>query len=236
VPDVTGRTVNPLDPIVTSGETPVTGARVVLYGPTGDSAIAVEDRVGRADHLGAGVYRVWTGGSAAAAPAGAFVPLAAGGLYRLRVTSSVGNADATTQVPAAERVVTGPARTVSLSRDSVLLGELGARAAGFVYALRGSNVNQAEGDAQFRRTLEPRLILPSGGDDWAFAYVRDRLRSGTRHTLTVTAVDSNYFHYYGNEADPFADRSQGTTLRGASGVVGSLLLIVSLPITVSGGP
>ena len=72
-------------------------------------------------------------------------------------------------------------------------------------------------------------------NDWAFAHVRERLRSGTRHTLTVTAADSNYFAYFGDRADPFADRTGRTNLRGAAGVFGSLMVIYSLPITVQVG-
>ena len=233
VPDTTGLTFVSDDPIVTAGETPVIGARIVLYAPTGDSAVAVEDRVRRTDHLGAGVYRIWSAGSAASAPAGAYLPLGTGQRYRLRVTSTVGEAEGTARVPSADRVVTGLSRVISLSRDSVVLPELGARAAGFVYSLRGGNGTSNEGDPQYRRVIERRLVLPSGHDDWAFAYARGVLRGGTRHTLTVTAADTNYFEYYGSQVDPFADRTGRTNLRGAAGVFGSTLTIYTQPITIA---
>ena len=234
VPDVSTLTLVPDDPIVSSGETPILGARVVLYGPAGDSAVAVEDRVRRTDKLGSGVYRIWTGGSPTAAPAGAFLRLQTGQSYRLRVSTSLGNAEGTTRVPNALRVVAGASRNVVLSRDSVLLPAVGPSGAGFVYSLRASNGTSTEGEQQYRRVLESRLILPSRQDDWAFAFVRDRLRTGTRHVLTVTAADSNYFEYYGSAGDPFADRTQRTNLTGAAGVFGSVLVLFTQPITVTG--
>jgi hypothetical protein len=235
VPDVSTISIVPNDPIVSSGETPITGARVVLYGPAGDSAVAVEDRVSRSDHLGAGVYRLVTSGDAAFAPPGDFLPLVAGSSYRLHVTSTLGEADASTLVPSVDRVVSGPTHNVVIGRDSVLLTTSAARAAGYVYSLRASNGTSTEGDQQFRRDLERRLILATG-DDWAFAFARDRLRTGTRHVLTVTAADSNYFAYYGAQADPFADRTLRTSLRGAAGVFGSVLVIAAVPIAVVQGP
>ena len=91
VPDAAGFQFVAEDPIVTSGETPVTNARVVLVGPAGDSAVLVEDRVRRADRRGAGVYRLWSGSAAAAIVAGAtpaaHLPVTAGGAYALRVTT-----------------------------------------------------------------------------------------------------------------------------------------------------
>jgi hypothetical protein len=234
VPDLTSRTFVAEDPIVSSGETPVSGATVVLHGPAGDSAIAVEDAATRADRLGAGVYRVWTSGNRAFVPPGAYVLLRPGSSYRLRITSPLGAAEGTTRVPAVNTVVTGPSRTLNLTRDTVMLSSTGVVGAGFVYSLRTTNGNP-EGDAQFRRDLERRLILPSGDDDWAFAHVRERLRTGTRHALTVTAADSNYFAYFGERTDPFADRTGRTNLRGAAGVFGSIMVIYSLPITVSVG-
>jgi hypothetical protein len=235
VPDTTGLTFVSDDPIVSAGETPVTGARVVLYAPTGDSAVAVEDRVRRTDRLGAGVYRIWSAGGAAAAPAGAYLPLGTGQRYRLRVASSVGEAEGTARIPSADRIVSGASRVVSLARDSVILPELGARAAGFVYSLRGGNGTSNEGDPQYRRVIERRLVLPSGNDDWAVAFARGVLRGGTRHTLTVTAADTNYFEYYGSQVDPFADRTGRTTLRGAAGVFGATLTIYTQPITIALG-
>jgi hypothetical protein len=235
VPDASQLTLDPSDPIVSSGESPIVDARVVLYGPTGDSAVAVEDRVRRADRLGSGVYRLWTAGSSSTAPAGAFLRLQTGERYRLHVTTAAfGEADGSTRVPAVDRVVAAASRNVILSRDTVLLPTVTPRGAGFVYSLRAANGTSAEGDQQYRRDLEPRLILPSRQDDWAFAFVRERLRTGSRHVLTVTAADSNYFEYYGSAGDPFADRTQRTNLSGAAGVFGSVLLIFTQPITIMG--
>jgi len=231
-PDTTARPVIVDDPIVSSGETPVSGATVVIYSPAGDSAVAVEDGARRPDHLGAGVYRVW--GTAATASPGALMPIIAGRRYRLRVASSVGDAEGTTLVPSADRIGAAAARNVSLARDTVLMPASVINAAGYVYSLRSTNGN-AEGDPQYRRDLERRLVLPSGGDDWAFAYARDRLRTGSRHSLTVTAADSNYFDYFGAQSDPFADRTARTTLRGAAGVFGSVLIVFTQSITVSSG-
>ncbi|MEP6763344.1 MAG: hypothetical protein ABJB66_03485 [Gemmatimonadaceae bacterium] len=231
VTDTTARNVNIDDPIVSAGEIPVMSARVVLYGPTGDSAVAVEDRLRRTDNLGAGVYRIWSTGNPAALPTGAFMAVTQGGNYTLKVQSVVGNGTGTTRVPSNSRNLNVAARTVFRSRDTVMLGESDVQGSGFIYALRSAAGTQTEGSPQFRRDLERRLMLPSG-NEWAFAYVRDRFTTGSRHILTITAADSSYFGYFGSGADPFADRTGRTTLKGASGVFGSVLLIYSSTITV----
>jgi hypothetical protein len=234
VPDESQFTIVPNDPITSSGETPVSGARVVLTSADGDSAVAIEDRVSRPDRLGAGVYRIVSGGPVGFTPPGAFLPLIAGKTYRLRVTSSVGDAEATTRLPTVDRLVTGPSRNLNLARDSVLLTGSVVSAAGYIYSLRGSNGTSPEGDQQYRRDLERRLILPTG-EDWAFSFVSERLRTNTRHVLTVTAADSNYFEYYGSQGDPFADRTQRTTLKGAAGVFGAITVVAAIPITITQG-
>ena len=233
LPDTTGLVTNVDDPIVTSGETPIRGATVVLYGPTGDSAVAIEDRVRRTDRLGAGVYRVFSGVTSTGAPVGDYMRILAGQSYRLRIVAPSGSAEGTTRVPSTDRTIVGPARILNGTRDSVLIGNIVTAAAGYVYMLRNANSTGVEGDPQYRRALERTLVLPAGGSDWAFAYARERLRAATRHTLTVTAADSNYFAYYSAQTDPFADRTGRTTLRGAAGVFGSVLPIYSVAITVS---
>lgn len=232
VPDAAPRPVDTTDPIVSSGETPVSGARVVLTSPTGDSAVAVEDVARRSDGRGAGVYRIAPGITPLGG--GRFFPVLPGRTYRLRVSSVLGDAEGTTRVPLAATLLVATPRTVHLARDTVAMPPGAVEAAGFVYSLRGASAGVSEGDAQYRRALERRLILPSGGDDWAFAYARDRLVPGTRHTLTVTAADSNFFAYYGAQFDPFADRTRATSLRGASGVFGSVLVIYTGLVTITG--
>jgi hypothetical protein len=103
-----------------------------------------------------------------------------------------------------------------------------------VYSLRAPDGTTPAGDAQYRRALEPRLVLPAG-DDWAFAYARTAFRTGARYVLTVTAADSNYFAYYGADLDPFADRTGRTTLRGASGLFGAALTFYAVPVTAAVG-
>jgi hypothetical protein len=232
VPDVKQISVVPNDPIVSSGETPISGARVVIYNATGDSAVAVEDRLQRSDHLGAGVYRFYTGGPIGFAPPGTFITLIAGRTYRLRVTSPLGEAEGTTTLPTVDRVITGAPRNVNLTRDSVLLTGNSVIGAGYIYSLRGANGTSTEGDQQYRRDLERRLILPSG-EDWAFSFALERMRTGSRHFLTVTAADANYFEYYGSQGDPFADRTQRTTLKGAAGVFGAISVAAAIPITIT---
>lgn len=241
VPDALSRPFIAADPILSSGETPVTGAHVVITNAAGDSAVLVEDRDRRSDRFGAGVYRLWptaAAATAAGAPRGPVLPVVAGGVYRLHVDATVGivrvAADASTRVPSVGRLVTGPTRAVNLRRDTVLVPETPLTAAGFIYSLRAGNGVTLEGDPQYRRVLEPRLVLPAG-NDWAFAYARGELQPGTRHVLTVTAADSNYYAYYSADLDPFADRTGRTSLRGASGVFGSAMTAVALPIVVTVG-
>lgn len=236
-PSTAGLVFNPADPIVTIGETPVTGARVVVSNAAGDSAVLVEDRVRRPDRLGAGVYRLFTG-APAAAPTGAYLALRPAQLYRVRVRSTLGEAEGAARVPSASPApVTAIAGAAGggfvLGRDSVVLPPIAvSAAAGFVYSLRTPTGAQ-EGDTQYRGALERRLVLPAG-EGWAFAYARDRLADGATHVLTVVAADSSYFAYYSADTDPFADRSSRTTLRGAAGVFGAVLPIAAVPLRVGG--
>ncbi len=230
-PSLAGRTFNANDPIVSAGETPVMGAHVVIADVAGDSAVLVEDRVRRSDGLGAGVYRLF--GSSAGAPLGAVLAVRAGHEYQLRVHASLGDATGTTRVPTATPApIAGSTRAIVVGRDSVVLPDIAITgASGFVYTLRAATSLTTEGNAQYRTALEPRLVLPTG-DDWAFAYARDRLVVGSRHVLTVQAADSSYFAYYSADTDPFADRSSRTTLRGAAGVFGAVLPVAAVPVLV----
>lgn len=233
VRDTTSRAVSVDDPIVSAGEIPVSNARVVVYAANGDSAVAIEDRTRRADKLGAGVYRFWSSGNAATLPAGAFLRVEMGARYSLRVTSTVGNANGTTLVPFNDRALSVAARSITRSRDTVMMGESVVRAAGFVYTLRnGAGNNAVQGSPQYRRSVERRLMLPAG-NDWAFAFARERFTTGSRHLLTVMAADSSFYGYYSSDGDPFADRSANTTLRGAVGVFGSIVLMYSSLVTVA---
>lgn len=227
----------PEDPVASSGETPVTGARVVLTDAAGDSAVLVEDRVRRADRRGAGVYRLWgtaaaAGAAGAAAPAS--LPVAQGGAYRLRVAATVGGravaAEGTARVPSVASPPPAAARTVRVSRDSVVLADPGAAgASGYVYSLRAENGITPLGNPQYRRAFEPGLYRPSGAA-WAFAYAREYFVPGPRYVLSVVAADTNFFAYYAAEGDPFADRSRRTTLRGASGLFGAVAPVAAVPV------
>lgn len=218
---------DPADPIVTAGETPVAGARVVVYGPAGDSAVAIEDRTTRSDHLGAGVYRIWTDPALgpAGSPKGAYLALGEGKRYRLRVTSTLGNAEGSTLVPSGS-TPTGTTRTLNVDHDTLAFVTSAVRGAGFLYRMQNAQpVPFLDGGLeQYRRVVEGRLIAPSERDDWAFAFARDHLVPGTLQTVNVVAVDSNYLAFFAAGLDPF-DPSRGRTLEGAAGVFGSAVVV-----------
>ncbi|MEJ7811184.1 MAG: DUF4249 family protein [Gemmatimonadaceae bacterium] len=215
---------DPLDPIVSRRGVPVSGARVVVYGPSGDSAVAVEDRTVRADRKGAGVYRFR---NAATSPgpgpfAGAFIPILAGAQYRLRVTSPEGDlVTGETTVPQARPVVVPiPQRNFNRDTDSLFLFwervPLAER-----YELRFDAPHGA-----FALYVDSLEYLIAGG-------VRDPFSEGFpavfvpgfTEAVTVGAVDRNYFDYYRSANDPFTGHGLISHLDGGFGFFGSYVLL-----------
>ena len=205
---------------------PIGNARVVIYGPRQDSAVA-----GRATGTGVleGAYRVLsvtiTDGSPGNAPPNA-LRLRPGERYRLRVETSLGVVTGETTVP-----VGGPVdaarRSFNLDRDTLRVSAAGVRNAAGFYLLHEttSAVHQ-----QYAISLDDALLLPLDGadvPDWSFSFAHQSVYPGIAQRFTVVAVDSNYFKYYVAGFDPFGDDTRGNSLTGGVGLFGSVAPLMS---------
>ena len=205
----------------------ITGARVVVHGPRGDSSVAA------ADPAVAGVYRlpsvtIRDGSTGTAAPN--VLRIRPGERYRLRVETPLGVVTGTTTVP-----VSGPVdaarRSFNVDRDTLRLNVSAVRnAAGFLLR-HEARANIAE---RYQTTLEPALVLPlalATGDpddqEWSFSFARGLVLPGLAQNFVVAAVDSNYFRYHVAGFDPFGDDTRGNSLTGGVGMFGSVVTLMS---------
>jgi hypothetical protein len=211
-----------------TGREPITNARVVIYGPRADSAIAVQT-AGAND----GIYRVTsvtiTNGSPGTAPPNV-LRVRPGERYTLRVETPLGVVAGATTVPVAGPI-DGVRRTFNVDRDTLRANVSAVRgAAGYLLRHEGGGTARE----QLTTSLESALILPlaraAGNPDdekWAFSFARRSVYPGVAQTFAVVAVDSNYFHYYVAGFDPFGDDTRGNTLTGGVGLFGAVATVMA---------
>ena len=213
---------DPQNPVVSGGGVPVEGARVVIDGPEeGDSALAFEARPG--------VYRV-------SSPRGPCSPIAAGCLfvrpgarYRLRVAAGGGEVVGATTVPDAQPIFpASPGFAFDRERDALELawnavptarryalriesprGPYSAFLSDTAYRVAGTLRNPLE------QTL-PSVFMP-----------------GFVQSVSVAAVDSNYYDYFRSTSNPFTGTGLINRLEGGIGVFGSWVLLRQRTLVVT---
>jgi hypothetical protein len=205
---------------------PISGARVIIYGPSGDSVIALEDRQTRGGEAGA--YRFATR-STLLPPSQqnpAALRLVAGGRYRLRVETPLGTVTGETRMP----VFNGPADVrggrFNLDADTLRLAAVPNDPATAGYRVElGPPFGFVRG--RYVRDLVQPLVFPAdiGNDAWAFAFARGDILPGATESFTVVALDSNAYKYEVAGFDPFGDDTRGNTLRGGVGVFGAMVVL-----------
>ncbi|MDQ6887580.1 MAG: hypothetical protein M3068_09835 [Gemmatimonadota bacterium] len=233
---LTGRAIgdtvapDPDDPIRSSGGIPVSDATVVLrsippaaIGPLGECAPArgVEERSVRSDGKGAGVYHVFN--SVLIDPFSRFctgVRVQRGRVYSIeiidptgiRVTGRVAVPDAS---PVPERFAVD---SLDRERDSVRL-EWRTATGAVRYLL------------QVQSPFGPFSLFGGGTSALLPGTLRHPLVTGTppvflpgfRQTITLGAVDQNFFDYYRSRFDPFAAAGIVNHLIGGSGLFGAFV-------------
>lgn len=220
-----------LDPIVSAGGMPLSGARVVIFGPGSDSIVAVEDASRRLDGVGAGVYRVpsATVASASASASASTLRLVPGTRYRLRVDTPLGSVRGATRMPRFNLAVDRTLRPFNLDTDSLWRPRVpgdGARPAGYLLRV------QVSGGAPLERLVSddnPLLLAPAPINDdrsWSFGYARPYIRPGVAQRFIVVAVDSNFYEYTMGAYDPFGHDARGNRLDGGVGLFGAVATIV----------
>jgi len=206
---------------------PISNARVVIYGPREDSAVATK---ATGAGVNDGVYRVSSITVTDGSPANAqpnVLRLRPGERYRLRVETSLGVALGETTIPAA-----GPAdgsrRTFNLDRDTLRINTANLRNAAGFYLRHETTTALHE---HYSTTVGDALLRPLTGfddTDWSFAFAHESVYPGLAQRFTVIAVDSNYFRYYVAGFDPFGDDTRGNTLTGGGvGLFGSVAPLMS---------
>ena len=218
------------NPIITAGGIPISNARVVLYTEAGDSAVAVEDIYTRG--TGAGVYRI--SNSAILREEGTAVldsiRIVPGGTYHLHITTPTGDTiTGVTTLPLTQPVAPQESNrffnrdtdTLRLFWDPVPLTQR--------YLIRiespwgpmflFTDALEARLPGSMRNVFQenlPRVFLP-----------------GFRSTVSIAAVDANYFDYFRSANDPFTGSGLINKLQGAVGVFGAVTELYSYRLVVS---
>ena len=221
------KTLQSLSGAGTTIREPITGARIVVYGPREDSSVALADRAV------AGVYRlpsvtIRDGSAGTAAPN--VLRIRPGERYRLRVETPLGVVTGATTVPVSGSV-DAARRSFNVDRDTLRLNISAVRnAAGFLLR-HETRANIVE---RYQTTLDAALVLPlamASGDpdeqEWSFSFARGQVLPGLAQNFVVAAVDSNYFRYYVAGFDPFGDDTRGNSLTGGVGMFGSVVTLMS---------
>ena len=177
------------------------GATVGLTTPSGETLVAVESRPG--------VYRFALPGTA----------LERGGTYRLSVLTTKGEVlTAETSVPAGDPAAAATTRTFDRTSDPVLI-EWPAAAGARSYFVRietpfgprsfftdSTRVRLSGELRNVEVTALPRVFIP-----------------GFPQAVTVSAVDSNYYHWYRTHNDAISGTGLSNHVQGGFGVFGALV-------------
>jgi len=204
------------DPVVSDQGIAETGATMTLRSPSGDLYVASEDNTTRVDGKGQGIYRFAIPGSA----------LQRNAPYRLSVVTKAG------ATLTAETSVPGGTAAVDLS-SGFLPDELFDRSRDTM-DLRWSAVPGAR--SYFVRVETPYGPL-SFFTESTFVRLPGMLRNtdvtslprvfipGFPQTVTVSAVDSNYYDWYRTRNDAVSGEGLVNRVKGGIGVFGSLVRI-----------
>ncbi len=234
------------DAIVAAGGHPVSGARVMLFGPL-DSVVASEDQRTRTDGGGAGMYRVRTITVADGAPSSAspgVLRLIPGALYRLEVRTNATIVTGTTRLPDVDTIADRATRTFNVDRDTLWLAQAARRQGAAGFFLRRVHVGFSRSE-RFEQVISAALLAPPAlpatvstsapapepqPSGWAFAPWHAAIVPGSTQQFSVVVVDANYLRYAVVGADPFGDDVRGNTLRGGVGLFGAVATLTDVTL------
>jgi hypothetical protein len=215
---VVGSQFDAPDPIFTDPGITESNAFVRLITPDGRTLIGREDNTVRSDGKGFGVYRFDLAGSA----------LVRGATYKLLVQTVPGeNLSAETSVPAGVVADVAQARTFDRSRDTALVewpAAVGARS----YFVR---VETPFGPRSFF-TDSTRVRLTGDLRNVDTDALRHVFIPGFPQSVTVSAVDSNYYDWYRSHNDAISGAGLVNRVQGGLGVFGSLVRLRYQDFTV----
>ena len=198
-----------VDPVVSDEGIAESGATVSLTTPDGQTLVAREDSEGRGDGKGAGLYRFALPGAS----------LVRGGTYRLTVLTTKGETlTAATSVPQGNAAVAPTQSLFDRVQDTVMLEwpvAPGARS----YFVR---IETPFGPMSFF-TDSTRVRLTGALRNVTFQGLPRVFFPGFPQAVTVSAVDSNYYHWYRTNNDPFSGTGLINRVTGGLGVFGSVV-------------
>ena len=218
------------DPIVSGGGVPIRDARVVVYNEANDSVVAVEDAIAN-NGRGAGVYRFRNPASGREPPTPSLpaMSIVAGGTYRLMITTLEGDTvRGTTTLP---RVLNAPpsgARFFNRDRDTLRFFWDPVPATQR-YLVR----IESPWGPMFLFTEELEARLPGGLRNVFQENFPNVFLPGFQSTVSIAAIDPNYFDYYRSANDPFTGSGLINRLEGGIGVFGGLAELYSYSVFVS---
>lgn len=223
---------DPSNPVATGFGLPISGARVVIEGPSRDSVVLDEDLATRG--VGAGVYR-FSNTNVSGGTSAQRLPVVAGGHYSLHITTPDGAiVTGETTIPLAMPASVPTAAVDSFDRSGPPL------------TLSWPTVPSSD---QYALVVEsPRapylLVLPdtSVALDGSLRHPWEGLElvfvPGFTEMVTVVAMDRNFYDFYRPERS--SNAGSRSHLQGGYGVFGSVVpiaarsLAVTMPLT--GGP
>jgi hypothetical protein len=210
-----------VDPIVSGGGIPISGARVIITSDIGEVAYAVEDITTRSDGKGAGVYRIQNGNPPTPSDSD-WVRLAPAGQYTLRVETPDGTVvTGSTVIPSVQPGVVNPSFVqFNRDRDSVFL-QWGEIPLAHRYAVR---VESPRGP--FLVFVDSLEYLVAGTLRNIFTEgLPSTFVPGFRQVITVGAVDRNFYDYYRSRNDLFTGRGLINHLQGGIGFFGAYVML-----------
>lgn len=211
---------NASDPIASAGGDPVSGAIVEIVDSTGAAVAGLEDRISRADHLGAGVYRVPIAGGS----------LRYGARYQLRVrTSDSTLVTAFTRLPAPVATSSGGLTHVFNRDHDTLMVTWNQAPVARTYAVRIESPF-----SPFFLFTDSLHVRVTGALRNVFSADLQRvLIPGFRQDILVAAVDSNFYDYYRTGNDPFTGSGVISRVTNGLGLFGSMVPLTSGTLTVT---
>jgi hypothetical protein len=209
------------DPIITGGGVPIRFATVRIRDDQGGVVFAVEDAAVRSDGRGAGVYRFRNPASPAPSPNPDLpaLEIRPGRTYDLMIVTPEGDTvTGETSVPLVQNVPPGGS-TRAFNRDTDTLRLFWEPIPNTKrYLIR---VDSPWGP-MYLFTAELEARLPGTLRNVFQQNIPSVFLPGFRSTVSLAAVDVNYFDYFRSANDPFTGTGLITRLDGALGVFGSV--------------
>ena len=215
-----------LDPIASHGGSPVSNALVIVFGPSGDSAVATERLVsGR----GTGMYEFDNSATDVPGASNERLEIARGRTYRLHIVTPDDRVlTAMTTVPDGPSASGPEFSNFNRDRQSIFLFwdpvPLAERYAITIRSPRG-------GFSIFVDSLE--FLLSGDLKNTSNATLADVFVPGFTQEITVAAVDRNYHNYFRSENDPYTGRGLLTHVTGGLGVFGSAVVLRHQRVSVT---